>query len=513
MAITLKVPSAFACPNDDIFSLPTREDLINAINDIAKIPSQLRAEAVKIKDELTAEAQEQIDKICEDIEKFIETISEILSPYWKKGQTRNWQKEARDAITEFIQEFHIYIPTKIAELISKLIPVSLTLSLFGLTIDCLRLFDPAYQKELQDQITGITKEHLDKLKELKEDLEKGVMTQEEFNKKLKELNEKKSLIVNKFFALIPENIRGFDGDFGVKCDEWKGKMTWQYIKTKIQEFLTGGIHAVFGKLIDKFDKIWDALGLPNLVALFTMDVPALIDAAIKSFKEKRDKLVEKLKDPDLLGKARDKLLEEIRGVNDKILSILDEFSIFGFDIAKIIGGKIDETITSIEDKICEIKIAFEDFKQNWQKKLLFEWVTIVKKFFSAIGLGKIFDFMFFTLCDLLKLIGFPPSIPKIAAIAGFASIVGTTPKVNTYVPDKGDDSGVNFKNGEWDGIDGSPSETKAFDIPVASGDTRVFKDGVELEIITNYTVSGGKVIFNTAPLLNESVSILKIVSV
>ena len=85
-----------------------------------------------------------------------------------------------------------------------------------------------------DALLGVTKEHLDKLKELKEDLQKGVMTQEEFNKKLKELNEKKSQIVNKFFALIPENIRGFDGDFGVKCDEWKGKMTWQYIKTKIK---------------------------------------------------------------------------------------------------------------------------------------------------------------------------------------------------------------------------------------------------------------------------------------
>ena len=136
---------------------------------------------------------------------------------------------------------------------------------------------------------------------------------------------------------------------------------------------------------------------------------------------------------------------------------------------------------------------------------MFDWVKLVKKFFSAIGLGSIFKPIFFTLCDLLKLIGFPPSIPKIGAIAGLTSIVQTEPKVNTYVPDRGDDSGINFKNGD--------SETTTFDIPVASGNTKVFKDGVELEIGTDYTVSGGlnpKVVFNTAPLSTESVSILKI---
>ena len=93
------------------------------------------------------------------------------------------------------------------------------------------------------------------------------------------------------------------------------------------------------------------------------------------------------------------------------------------------------------------------------------------------------------------------------------SIVQTEPKVNTYVPDRGDDSGVNFKNGDGTIIEGVIIGTTTFDIPVASGDTKVFKDGVELEIGTDYTVSGGlnpKVIFSTAPLLTESVSILKI---
>ena len=54
-----------------------------------------------------------------------------------------------------------------------------------------------------------------------------------------------------------------------------------------------------------------------------------------------------------------------------------------------------------------MKIAMEDFVQNWQKKLVFDWVKIVKKFFEKIGLKKLFDILFLTWCDVLKLLGFP----------------------------------------------------------------------------------------------------------
>ena len=68
--------------------------------------------------------------------------------------------------------------------------------------------------------------------------------------------------VDKFFALITDTFKGFDGKLGLICDEWKANV-WQYIKTKIQQFLSGNLHGVSG-LIDKFDEIWDALGLPGL---------------------------------------------------------------------------------------------------------------------------------------------------------------------------------------------------------------------------------------------------------
>ena len=51
MAVTIPaIPSSFPCPTDDIFTLPTRDDLVNAITDIAKIPSDLRVFLVEIGD-------------------------------------------------------------------------------------------------------------------------------------------------------------------------------------------------------------------------------------------------------------------------------------------------------------------------------------------------------------------------------------------------------------------------------------------------------------------------------
>ena len=509
MAFTVQIPTAFACPNDDIFSLPTKEDLTNAINKIAQVPSKLRVAIVEMGAEIAEDVKKEIEDIIKTIEDFIETISEILSPYWKKGQIRNWQKEANDAITEFIQEFHIYIPTKVAELIAKIVPISLTIPVFGLSIDCLRLMDKAYQQELQDQIAGITPDFTKSLEQLKKDLEDGKLTAEEYRVKMQELIDGKGKILDKFFKLIPANMRGWEAELGVKCDEWKAKMTWQYIKTEIQKLLTGNLFAVFDKLIGKFKEIWDALGLPSLPGLLTMpDVGALIDLAIKSFTDKRKKLFEKLQDPELGAKAKQALLDELESVSKSITDAIENISIFGFNISAIIGGKIDTTVNSLEEKVIEMKLAFKDFCENWQKKLLFDWVKIVKKFFSAIGLGAIFKPIMFTFCDFLGLIGFPPTIPTIGAIAGVMDVSLKEPKQNTYVADSGDDSGV-FHT-VTDGIEDT------FQLTTGDGDFKVFVDGEEKEsgvlgigefIVSNIT-GGKKIVFHNPPTENQDISLI-----
>jgi hypothetical protein len=359
----------------------------------------------------------------------------------------------------------------------------------------------------------------------------------------------KKELVDKFFNMIPEEFRNFDGEFGVIDDEAKAKLSWKYIKTEIKEWVQNAHVKAFEKLIKVFKEIWDLLGLPKLpfselIAIMNLDIGALIEAKIASIKEKfkqtkagmlvdinrlkkeieeiktkmaddnismddHIKLSEELdKKEEEKRKLEDELLKEVRDFHQGILDSISEISIFGYDILKMIGGKIESTTESIEEKIAEISLEFQDFKLNWHKKILFAWVKIVKKFFSAIGLGKIFEFMFLTWCDFLKLIGMPFTIPGIAGIAGVMS----TSQRNTPVSPRPSGNDVNIDNEvNFQTTDG---ETDRFTIPTSSGDLKVFKNGVEQTLgllgTGDYRISDGKIVFNSMPLENESVSILKI---
>ena len=633
------IADSFPCPEGDLFSLPTRADITNAFNEIAGIPGELVASVQERKanrekeiaelqellknPDLTPEEiaeiekqieekekfiqtaivdgiQKQVDEIDQTITDFVEDLSDILSPYWEKSeQKRDWPKEAKDAFTELLSEFHTYISTKVAELISKIVSISFTINVLGLQLDVLKLItSPDYRKEIQDQIAGksFTLQIIAKRKRLAE-IEKEIteivdnIDENEFNivpgdfesvnvhgnlaiipgtsaiipdeaERLKELFAERQQLeeeiealekartehVDRFFSLIPEEFRQFDGEFGVLDEEAKAKLTWKYIKTEIKEYIQQGLVKVFQKLIDKFDEIWDALGLPSLpfselLAIINLDIGALIRAKIDSLKEKfkqtklgkikqintfkkeieeinkklenenlseeeRTKLLEELEKKNEEKKAlEDDLLKEVREFNEGVLSLIEEIQIFGFDITAIIGGKIESFTESIEEKIAEISLEFQDFKLNWHKKIMMEWVNIVKKFFNAIGLGAIFDLLSLTWCDFLKLIGMPFTIPAIAGVAGVMSVKNENKSTSSRLLDTSEqqkfvDDEVNFKNGD--------GTTTSFSIPSASGTLKVFRDGSELSLGTDYTIASGNVVLSSALLSTQSVSILKI---
>lgn len=592
------------CPEGDIFSLPTKADIVNAFNEIAQLPGELagkvnemkaerekriadlykkledenlteeeREEILKqieeeenyIKTQIEGKLEEEVAKVAKLISEFQETISDALSPFWdKEGQNRDWQKEARDAFTEVLQDFHTYIPTKIAEIISKLVPISFKINLLGLEIDVLQLAtNPAYGKEIKNQIAGknfvtqiVSKQK--QIKELKEKQQNPDLTLDEhadlqdqidkLQEEVDELYKKKSEWVDKFFKLIPEEFRQFDGEFGVLDDEAKAKLTWKYIKTEIKEWIQNWYVKAFQKLIGIFDKIWDLLGLPNLpfgqlIDIMNLDIGALIEAKIQAIKDKWketklgkkqsirklekeiEEIKEKMKNPDItmdehiaLSEELDKKEEEKKKLEQELVDAAGEFhrkieekiseiSIFGFDILKIIGGKIDSTTESIEEKIAEISLELKDFKANWHKKILFGWVKIVKKFFSAIGLGKIFEVLFLTWCDFLKLLGMPTNIGlKGLGIAGIATVTSKAFEDDPrQTPDQGDDDGVSYAD-----ADGEKTE---YSVTSGTGSLHAFVDGEEISegIFPNQMqISGNTVTFNTAPAVGAGVSIIKI---
>ena len=102
----------------------------------------------------------------------------------------------------------------------------------------------------------------------------------------------------------------------------------------------------------------------------------------------------------------------------------------------------------------------------------------------------------------------PFTIPGIAGIAGVMS----TSQRNTPVSPRPSGNDVNIDNEvNFQTTDG---ETDRFTIPTSSGDLKVFKNGVEQTLgllgTGDYRISDGKIVFNSMPLENECVSILKI---
>ena len=560
------IPAGFNCPDGDIFSLPTKADLINTFNEIASLPGKLEAKILEMKAEkekeiaelteklkdpnlteeeikeiqaqikakenyienvLFGEIKEKIDETIEDIEKFIEDLADILSPFWQKGSVRNWQKEARDAFTELLQEFHTYIPTKIAELVSKLVPFNFTINIMGLSIDILRLVaSPSYKNELIDQIAGknYLTQIISKKKELADLQEQQKSTPDDkelqekidtLKKEIEDLEKKREEWVDKFFNMIPEGLRQFDGEFGVIDVEAKAKLVWKYIKTEIKEWIQNAHVKAFEKLISIFKEIWDLLGLPKLpfselLAIMSFDVGAFIEAKIASIKAKFqapkagklvkikqlnkqiEELKEKLAADDIsmddhikLSEELDKLEEEKRLLEEDLLKEVNEFHTavkdiisklkipgIPFDLRKIIGDEIKSTAESIEEEIADFALELKDFKANWHKKLLFAWVKIVKKFFNAIGLGALFKPLFLTFCDILKLLGMQFNINiKLPDIEGV--IESTKKDVKTVQGLLSKESFKNDTSGLIVGSGGSMTIT-----PEGSGsNTHIFIDG------------------------------------
>lgn len=374
---TISFPE-LTCP--DVI-LPTKKELFETFDGAASFPARLRAHAGCL---AGAEAQKWEDQ-ADAIDELLDDIKKLLSQWDPKNNHpyipgKEWEK----LISRLREDYNMFVQKSILELIATVIPISFNVTVIGVQIDLIAFIkDPSSVKET-----------------IKGD-------------------------IDKYWKLLPEDYRSYGGEFGFESDEYKAEQVLAYIKSQCIRLMNALMSGGFSELIGVFDTIWDLLGLPSFSDYAPIpDVDVLVKEAVDKEKQKYNDALEDLGDNPSQA-AKDKLKEEL---NLGIISGIEDLQLFGFKIIDLIGGTWDEAFDSAEVKINRLKEEMAEFKENYQTYLMKKWLETVAKFLNMIGLGAITQWITFTFCDFLKLVGFPTALNL-----AFAEGITQTPSTYTSV--------------------------------------------------------------------------------
>jgi hypothetical protein len=175
--------------------------------------------------------------------------------------------------------------------------------------------------------------------------------------------------IDSIYDLIPDEYKVWDK---FETADFKKETVINYIRSEVAKKMNLLLHGGFTDLIGEFQEIWDALGLPTIPVLEELDLETLI---------------------------RDKTTEE-----------LESISIFGYSLNDLLGGEFDNNVDIDEYNKERLLKRAREFKEEWQTYLIKKWMEKVTAFFDAIGLDALTQWITFTFCDFLKIIGFPTTI-------------------------------------------------------------------------------------------------------
>ena len=529
--------------------MPTKQDIANSLMQLASIPSKILVMAEIM-------VNEELQQAAEDLQAILDEIEGILGPCAPNWETVDIPERKWEVIVDcLIREYPMFVINKILELINKLISVDFEIPLppLPIKIDIIKLLsDPEYKKELKakfagvddatkelikgkiDELTGLfaggctekTIESGDTLSQIAVDNNTTVDALMKANPTIKDANvikagdslsitgtgescspgilemtiadmidTEKLAVIDAFYDLLPAEAKAFGGEFGTEITEFKAEAVWAWIQIQMSSGGMGLLFTLFDKLIGVFDKIWKALGLPDLPIPLTTDIGAMIQAIVDAEKAAFLAEVDKIKDDiDDFDKVEliDKLSETMAG---NMIEQLESIKLGPFSLADFCGG-IDEDFVCSENKMRRCKESLAELKANYQLWLIKKWMEIVSKFLKAIGLGKIMEMVTFDFCDFLKIMGVPEKIspPDLLLGLGMIAVGGDRKSVSDKV---GDASKFKFTSAETAAMDAVkllPMYTAAANQTVFSGvdddgnilsysagSTQVFKTGVSLE--------------------------------
>ena len=275
----------------------------------------------------------EIDSLKEKLEQIEEDILDIYNPKWEKIDIP--EKKWDIMMTRLAAEYPMYVQQKILELIHTLFPIDFNVTILGISINIIEfLKDPS---SIRNSL---------------------------------ELEE-----IDSIYDLIPDEYKVWDK---FETADFKKESVINYIRSEVAKKMNLLMHGGFTGLIDLFDEIWSALGLPSLPALETLDLEALI--------------------------------------KDKTTKELESISIFGYSLNDLLGGEFDNNVDIDEYNKERLLKRAREFAEEWQTYLIKKWMEKVTSFFDAIGLGALTQWITFTFCDFLTIVGFPTTIDLPASV-------------------------------------------------------------------------------------------------
>lgn len=376
------------------------EGLVRQLSDIEHSIQALRVQARKalldglsdLYDEIMAQIQPLVD-LYNSLVAGIQALWAIIAPYPLGVDDHPYPtiKSAMDTFANkakaIVSEYSTFLLQKFLELIAGLIPISFLVPVpyFG-TIDIVQFFnDPLYRASLKQQI----------------------------------LNNFEA-----FLSLIPKPIRDmFSGkNGGIKSVEMQLQQAWQWLVQKINEGAITLLHDALGALIDEFKEIWDSLGLPDLVSLLTLDVEELIQSAIDMVVAQYEGLIASLRAAyeqvlalyqkgkatvEQLKSSKQSLSDMVNEMWAAVINAILDIEIFGVKVGDMVTFAQDMSVMSSEQIINTLIQQAKDWAIKYPLKLIMEWMEVVSKFFEEIGLGSILEYLSFTFCNFLDMIGLP----------------------------------------------------------------------------------------------------------
>ena len=404
--IEQKEVAPFECP---AVILPTPANMKNLCMQLAAMPSKILA---MLEVQAATMAQDEIDGLLDEVEKLREVLDIILEVLDAPNfESIDWPSlRAEIAIDKLFQKFPTYTITTMIKIITEVLPIETEVEVppLGIKVDFLKFVtDPDYKDKLVAELTGMGEDIKARIAELNpEALGDKFMT---------EVNALKGSIIDPLYAILPPEWKSFGGEEGLEIMELKGQAIIAYLESKMSGLGIGLLMDAFAVLIDNFDEIWDALGLPDLPIPLSLDVGAMIAAIVDLEKAKFAAEIEAL---DIKAEAGELASEALMGaktaafdaMGSAMLEGLEGLEIAGFSVLDMIGGNIDDPIECLalkKKRICE---EIGRFKDNWQLYLLRKWMELVTSFFEAIGLGAIVQLIGLDFCTFLGIIGFPTSI-------------------------------------------------------------------------------------------------------